>query len=1580
MKTSGKLNRLIAGIGSVFTVVMLLLYGGGAWAESITTDTYDYKIHYNNNNPSNTEKYCSDHNAQHIADQYDPDSGTGCHEAHLNLGYREADFWFGGKRDVQIEKVKRSNAAIPSRIELSAECLRDTGYDNPDALALCGHELHHMVQYQYIPWGTYFLSLYPWGIEGPAVASEDALLSSSDDGPFDNSWVGYGGGFYVQSAVYLDGNYTDAHGGQDYSDNVWNNDGYASGLFWKYLMEQFGDVRAEPGVGVDVLQDFYTWADIYREGEFSTLEFTIGTKDRKSTAATDYNMELDEVFRDFTIANWVRRYRNPDYSGYTVVVNDPWRFYYLDEDPATNNLSLLQEFFVSGSNWDPVNDLSDARPPATDQHSLAPGAHTGIGTNTACNWGADYVACTFSGAGTNTYGVGVWLAAEEGAKAWFSVIGRRHSGRIDLIEPGTVHPDTGGGFQYATMQSNADPYVELIAVANGQKGSDYHELFARYHYNFAYFAPALEIVEPNSQRRAHVGEYYAPDRFIARLRVQSPDYLGAGSLTGLRPEHFTVYVGNVAIPSNRAEVISAAYVLGEYWLTVQPPTRLAAVTNPVSLIVHLGGISAIEEDAVFYDHLRVDQMLVLDRSGSMGMLSGDTPRYEAMRNAAQLFIDASGSDDQIGVVRFNGNQIEPDGTNLYYDGQTIWHLGVMNSQFERDLVNLLIDDTNPGGDMLAPTGYTSIGDGLYWGAKEIMDRGQPDAERWVVLLSDGHQNEDVDYAAVKALYDATGTRIETIALGSGCDKNLLQTMANETSGRYYEVPALTNGSGTRRAASATASTNSMLLDLADVFLQSSERIHRRERFLDARGLLSGRAARTFTLNLVEGGIENAVISLYAGSSGSGLDLTVKQPDGNPLPPPDGGYTVTNLDPSGHFWDPDFHKVFRLDTMTNGTWSLTVTNMGADSQSYLLVVSGRNRQGAQVWLYFAQFHGVDAIYAQNGLYLRGLPMPIVAVLSDGRGPIRNADVLATVTHPGRSPVFLRLRDDGGAYDGRAGDGVYAAEFAATTEYSGSGGGYAETNPPCITGSYQVGLRATGTDNYGRPFTRIEHGAFHIYEGEGGDTDGDGMPNRYEIRHRGLSPFVSDAGGDADGDGLSNGDEYQRGTAPDCLDTDGGGETDRSEVDHGSNPLDYMDDALMPPVIARVHDWFTDACPEESMTNLFPRPGQNIITFSAERGYHEVELARATNVLGPFMVITNIPATTNGGFYLDAPLINNQVYYYTITPLDASGRRGVPSAIFMGRPRMDYEPPNGNLSINYGARCTDTNTVTLTLNVAPDATQMKIGISPNLDALPWVPFSAVVTNFSLGIVSNGDFVLVSALVRDAADNRVVLRDGITYLDPARAGVIRGVAVAPLDTDNAGIDVTVRGSGGSGAAITPASGVFRIVIPTGTYTAAVNARGYATESRTGIVVQAGAETNLGVITLTSIDTDGDTLSDVAEARDYGTSIYAADSDGDTFNDNIELLVLLTDPTNRASHLAVSTLIHFMPATGQLRFAFQSRPTVTYRFDWSTNLVTWSAVMDGAAPQTVTATGDVTAVTLTLPDRAAPLYYINANVVSGP
>ena len=87
----------------------------------------------------------------------------------------------------------------------------------------------------------------------------------------------------------------------------------------------------------------------------------------------------------------------------------------------------------------------------------------------------------------------------------------------------------------------------------------------------------------------------------------------------------------------------------------------------------------------------------------------------------------------------------------------------------------------------------------------------------------------------------------------------------------------------------------------------------------------------------------------------------------------------------------------------------------------------------------------------------------------------------------------------------------------------------------------------------------------WQGPGEDTDGDGIPDGYEIANglNPLSPTGRDgANADNDNDGLSNFDEYQHLTNPNRNDTDGDGKIDGLEITQASDPANAADQGLPP----------------------------------------------------------------------------------------------------------------------------------------------------------------------------------------------------------------------------------------------------------------------------------------------------------------------------------------------------------------------------------------------------------------------------------
>jgi len=132
--------------------------------------------------------------------------------------------------------------------------------------------------------------------------------------------------------------------------------------------------------------------------------------------------------------------------------------------------------------------------------------------------------------------------------------------------------------------------------------------------------------------------------------------------------------------------------------------------------------------------------------------------------------------------------------------------------------------------------------------------------------------------------------------------------------------------------------------------------------------------------------------------------------------------------------------------------------------------------------------------------------------------------------------------------------------------------AGTNP-------QVADRPEFSQATGAVFTADTGACIH---GFSTDTDGDGMPDWWELKY-GLNRLVNDAASDLDGDGLSNLTEYRLGTIPNVddrwgevwwisglflvdtigisPDSDGDGMRDDWEIRHGLNP--FRNDSLEDP---------------------------------------------------------------------------------------------------------------------------------------------------------------------------------------------------------------------------------------------------------------------------------------------------------------------------------------------------------------------------------------------------------------------------------
>ena len=291
----------------------------------------------------------------------------------------------------------------------------------------------------------------------------------------------------------------------------------------------------------------------------------------------------------------------------------------------------------------------------------------------------------------------------------------------------------------------------------------------------------------------------------------------------------------------------------------------------------------------------------------------------------------------------------------------------------------------------------------------------------------------------------------------------------------------------------------------------------------------------------------------------------------------------------------------------------------------------------------------------------------------------------------------------------------------------------------------------------------------------DDDGDGMPDRYEALHSCLDPNrYDDALEDPDHDGLYSRSEWEySGTDPCNSDTDGGGESDGSEVQAEINPLDPSDDELTRPIDVEVVNWVADHLPDPPVASE-----ANLIRYPAHPSYKWIRLLRAddTNPTG-FAEVTVFSSTLYNGIYTDTGLINGRTYTYVLQGVGESAWSAV-SPEFVGRPKADPLPPRGAVRIADGKPQIRSRTTPVTIDADPDTTEYMLANDIAFTSASWRPFTHTAPYSLTNVVthtlatSSGP-ALVYAKFRDASGNvSMTYSDDVIVQAPRFFGIIRGI----------------------------------------------------------------------------------------------------------------------------------------------------------------------------------------------------------------
>jgi Ca-activated chloride channel family protein len=158
----------------------------------------------------------------------------------------------------------------------------------------------------------------------------------------------------------------------------------------------------------------------------------------------------------------------------------------------------------------------------------------------------------------------------------------------------------------------------------------------------------------------------------------------------------------------------------------------------------------------------VNLALLLDTSGSMR-----GGKMESMQEAAVQFVEQMGEDDYLSIIAFS---TEPQ---LVID-----HLQVGPN---REQIISTIERLRAEGDT---TLFDAIGDG----AMILRDTTLPQTTNALVVLSDGQDTRSYRYNEASASGEtlAGGITVFTIAYGSDADDRVLQSLAHQANGNFFE--------------------------------------------------------------------------------------------------------------------------------------------------------------------------------------------------------------------------------------------------------------------------------------------------------------------------------------------------------------------------------------------------------------------------------------------------------------------------------------------------------------------------------------------------------------------------------------------------------------------------------------------------------------------------------------------------------------------------------------------------------------------------------------------------------------------------
>ena len=1238
--------------------------------------------------------------------------------------------------------------------------------------SVLGHELKHKIQ------RTYRVSTAPdnpgkWVTEGQARAMQDKIYDDLDLDTAGDCTAPYIG----QVNGYLR---------DDHVRSLWDLS-YDAALWWTYLMEQYGEVTDEPWYGADFLVAWWDQALLAGENgdSFDITDDTI--------KYFDGSQNITSTYRDFVLANIIKDMRLQNLSDAFIR-----RYSYVDESAAGQDAYAQVEFF--------------------DELTISNGDSTDTATFIADNYAVNYFKVDISGCSS---GRPIQIGFEPSPTdpffgnpinqtgAWGVVVGQSNvdSQSQSTQRPAKLYKKIDEDWTVNLFQPYVDPYESVYVATSGIGGPVIGTLRARCLPVPANpWVPDVPLVNPLDPVTPG-----PPDTFTFGEVCAQP----SAPLPGLDPDDYTVEVG-----SEPAKILAATPNEDGHCLLVEFPEQ--PVPGAYDLTIELAGESVTVDDAIVHNDPAPNVLIAVDTSTTMSSPAVrpvlDDVQVQLAALVDQLVLAAVGPNPRIGLLDVAGDDVEPN-----QDAPVVAPLLPADPDHVSRL-KLAIGALESG-----PSRFSAIGDALLNALNEFNQRGDSQQARHLILVSDGPENDAPFWSGVELDVLLSGMNVHTIAIGPLADQPLLYEIATKTGGSYRYVPVGEKGVDFVALANA-------LSDVA-LGLNGALTVHREVVPMQP---MSGHKFDLVVLPATAALLLPAVqkVPSTAGRVREIGTLTLTDPEGTVYPP-------IPLNNRALFT----YQLDIIEPIVPGAWEARVETNEHSSGEWVLEAAVQRDVPLILETGIARPEADDT---EGGGFVVGESVRLSAGAFDACTSTRTCT--AGKFGPGGVQILfadgsVRLLDlDRPERLGRAledmAKGVPVDSFSFN--YSkiqpasqGSPSGLPDDGVSGNVGSYT--LQYEIDVDYGDYLAKaIRRDGYAVRDAElrtnrGADSDRDGLPNRYEEAKYCLDPSVRDATQDQDDDGLSSLEEFLGGTDACNPDTDGGGETDGSEVAAGREPLARRDDAIGGVEYLRfAHDVTHDA-PGKFAPNTLT------LQFGMPKGANDLTMKRG-RVGGDRPGVVATLSGVGDSIWVDTGLTPGAEYCYQLTPNGPGGIVGAPSDWMCATANSDPTRPWGHIDINDGRPRTDDPKIRLKLSVynkATSRTEMRIrtgGVDTG-----WIPHTPEWTNPN---DSDPGIVEASVQFRDEFGTlSEVYKDTIIMHPPNSLGSLTGRALLDRIGPSPMIMVSLQSESTEPPAYTNENGEFRLEnLEPGTYTLVSQQMGWDPATAANFTVSSGQTTDIG------------------------------------------------------------------------------------------------------------------------------------------